>query len=216
MRRLFFDNAGWKLLALALAAFLWFSLSGQRRQRVSERGYVIPLTVVNLPSDMVLASPVPDTVDVRLRGPFDAIRLADPSKSEAVMDLSDARPGERLYKLGPDDINAPEELEVVSITPPAVRVRIEKLARKQVPIVPRFVGAEPPPAVVRIDPPTATIAGPESELGRLGSIATDPIALGARSTAEVTVPATLAVEPNVRILEPKGIVSVRVRERPPE
>ena len=215
MKRLFLHNAGWKLLALALAAFLWFSLSGQRRQRISERGYVIPLTVVNLPPDAVLASPVPDTVDVRLRGPFDAIRLADPSKMEAVMDFADSRPGERIYKLGSDDINAPEELEVVSIAPPAVRVRIERLARKQVAIVARLLGADGSATVTRVDPPRATIAGPESEIGKMESIPTDPISLAGRDGAELVVRATLAAEPNVRVLDPKGVVLVRIRRKAP-
>ena len=56
MKRWLLQNLGWKLLALALSVFLWFSLSGQRRERVSERGYVIPLTVVNVPPQMVIAS----------------------------------------------------------------------------------------------------------------------------------------------------------------
>jgi YbbR domain-containing protein len=214
VKRRLVENLGWKLLALALAGFLWFSLSGQRRQRISERGYVIPLTVVNLPGDMVIASPVPDTVDVRLRGPFDAIRIADPAKMEAVMDFSDARDGERIYKLGADDINAPEELEVVAIAPPTVRVKIEKLAQKQVRIAPRFSGGDGARIDARVDPPTARITGPESEVARTDAVPTDPISLAGRG-AEFTASATLAAEPNIRVLQPKGVVVVHVRGNPP-
>ncbi len=209
MKRLLVENFGWKLLALALAAFLWFSLSGQRRQRISERGYVIPPTVVNLPSEMVIASPVPDTVDVRLRGPFDAIRIADPSKMEVVMDFSDARAGDRIYKLGADDINAPEDLEVVSIAPPAVRVRIERLARKEVRIAPRFLGPEAADVTARVQPPTAQITGPESEVARTEAVPTDPISLAGRG-ADFTASATVAAEPNIRVVRPKGVVAVHV------
>lgn len=214
MKRWFFQNLGWKLLALALSIFLWFSLSGQRRERVSERGYVIPLTVVNVPPQMVIASPIPDTVDVRLKGPFTSIRLADPSKMEAVMDLSGGEPGERIYKLSSDDINAPEDLEVIGISPNAVRLQLQKLAERSVAIVPRF---QPPAtdASVGVDPPTAKIAGPENEVARVSVIATDPIPLAGRP-AEFTTPATLAAEPNIRILEPRGIVSVHVRRKKPE
>lgn len=209
MRRLLFENLAWKVLALALAFFLWFSLSGQRRQRISERGYVIPLTVVNLPRDMVIASPLPDTVDVRLRGPFDAIRIADPSKMEAVMDFADARPGDRIYKLGGDDINGPEDLEVVSIAPSAVRVRIERLAEKVVPITPRFTGANAAAVTARVAPPTARITGPESEVARMQAVATDPISLSGRA-GDFTAAATLAAETAIRVVEPKGVVSVHV------
>src|SRR5947209_4875711 len=113
MKRPSVRNLGLKIVSLALAILLWFTLSGQRRERVSERGYVIPLTVVTLPSDMIIASPLPDSVDIRLKGPFTAMRAADPSKMEAVMDLGGATPGEQNYKLSADDINAPKDLEVV-------------------------------------------------------------------------------------------------------
>jgi len=208
------DNLGWKVLALALAAFLWFTVSGQRRQRISERGYVVPLTVVNLPADMVIASALPDSVDVRLRGPFDAIRLADPAKMETVMDLTDTRPGERIYKLSEDDVNSPEDLTVVGISPAAVRVRLERLAQKEVRIVARFAGA-PPALTASVDPGTARIAGPESEVAKIDSIPTDFIALPERR-ADFTVRATLASEPRIRILDPRGVVTVRVRYAAPE
>jgi len=209
VKRRLVENLGWKVLALALAGFLWFSLSGQRRQRISERGYVIQLTVVNLPADRVIASPVPDTVDVRLRGPFDAIRIAEPAKMEAVMDFSDARGGDRIYKLGADDINAPEDLEVVSISPATVRVRIEKLARKDVRIAPRFSGGDPALVVAGVQPGIARIVGPESEIARTQTVPTDPISLAGRA-GDFTASATLAAEPNIRILDPKGVVSVHV------
>lgn len=214
MRRLFLDNIGWKLLALALAGFLWFTLSGRRRQRISERGYVVPLTVVNLPSDMVIASPIPDSVDVRLRGPFDAIRLADPSKMETVMDFSDSRPGERIYKLGEDDVNFPEDLAVVSISPPTVRIRIERLTQKDVRIAARFIG-DGSSASATIEPASARIAGPESEVSKIEAVATDPISLTGRH-GDFNVPATLASEPHIRVLIPKGVVTVHVHVPVPE
>jgi len=213
MKRLLLHNFGWKLLALALSIFLWLSLSGQRRERVSERGYVIPLTVVNVPPQMVITSPIPDIVDVRLKGPFTSIRLADPAKMEAVMDLSGGEPGERVYKLSADDINAPEDLEVIGISPNSVRLRLEKLAQREVAIVPRFV----PPAAdatVRVDPPTAKIAGPESEVQRISTVLTDPISLAGRPL-DFSTPATLVAEPNIRVIEPRGIVSVSVRRKKP-
>ncbi|MGH9443971.1 MAG: CdaR family protein [Thermoanaerobaculia bacterium] len=214
MRGLLLHNLGWKLLALALSIFLWFSLSGQRRERVSERGYVIPLTVVNVPAQMVIASSIPDSVDVRLKGPFTSIRLADPSKMEAVMDLSGGEPGERIYKLSADDINAPEDLEVIGISPNTVRLQLQKLVERRVAIVPRLRPPAPEASVV-VEPATAKIAGPENEVSRLSGIATDPISLAGRP-ADFTTPATLAAEPNIRILEPKGIVSVHVRRKRPE
>jgi YbbR-like protein len=129
MKELLLRNAPWKLLAIGLAALVWFTISGQKRQRISERGFVIPLTVVNLPSDLVIASPLPDSVDVRLRGPFRSMRQADPAKMEGVVDLAGSVEGERAYKLAPDDINAPTDLEVVAIKPLTIPVKLSRANR---------------------------------------------------------------------------------------
>jgi len=206
-------NAGLKGLALGLSVLLWFSITGRRRQRVSERGYVVPLAVVNVPSDLVISSPLPDTVDVRLRGPFTAIRLADPAKMEAVMDLTGSSPGEKVYNLTPDDINAPEDLEVVSIHPSAVPIRIETIVRRQLPIAPRFTPRPPPGLKARVDPPTALVIGPRSRLQTLDSIATDPISLEGRPP-NFSVPTTLALDPSIRILRPRRAVIVSVHRSP--
>lgn len=212
MKRWVLDNAFLKALALALAILLWYSLSGSRRQRVSERGYVVPLTVVNVPPDMVIASPLPDTVDVRLTGPFAAIRLADPGKMEAVMDLTGSSTGDRIYKLSGDDINVPDDLEVVSISPPAVHIRLEMLVQRTVRIIPRLTGGT---ATARVIPPTATISGPASQIAKTSSIPTDPISLTGQTTDFIT-PATLAAEPNIRLINPRdGVVSVHVHWKTP-
>ena len=44
-----FRNFGTKLLALAIACVAWYLLTGERRERISERSYRIPLSIVNIP-----------------------------------------------------------------------------------------------------------------------------------------------------------------------
>src|SRR6266542_6273256 len=99
--KILFRNAGTKLLALAIACITWFVLSGERRERISERSYRIPLSVVNIPPGTMIVSPLPDAVDVRVRGSFTQLRQLEPAKLEAVIDLIDAVPGEKRYPLEP-------------------------------------------------------------------------------------------------------------------
>src|SRR5260370_41129264 len=100
-RPVLFRNLGLKLLALAIALVVWFVFAAQRRERISERTYRIPLSLVNIPGQMVIASPLPPSVDVRARGPFTALSQLDPGKLEAVIALLDAAPGGRRYQLPP-------------------------------------------------------------------------------------------------------------------
>jgi len=116
-RPFFFRNLGLKILALVIALLVWFALSGQRRERISERSYRIPLSLVNVPSQTMVASPLPGGVEVRVRGPFTALRQLQPERLEAVIDLLDARPGERVHRFAPEDINVPPEVEVLRSRP---------------------------------------------------------------------------------------------------
>jgi YbbR domain-containing protein len=209
---LLFRNAGLKAISLLTAIVIWFSVTGQRRERVSERGYSIPLTVINIPQNAVITSPIPDSVDVRLRATFTVLRSLDPSKMEAVVDLAGTTPGEKIYRLTADDINVPEGVDVVSISPSIVRLRLERIAIRDVPIIPKLQGAPAPGVAVRgstANPAMARLAGPSSALEHIASVSTDPVSLEERTASfTVNVPVSLDAS-GVRLVTPH-LVSVHV------
>jgi len=209
-------NLGLKILALGIALLVWFVLSAQRRERISERSYRIALSVVNIPMRTIIASAVPPTVDVRVRGPFTALRQVDPDKIEAVIDLQGATRGERLYRLAPEDINVAPEIEVIAISPAEVRIVLDAVSEKVIPIAPNVTGT---PAAgyavgdVSVEPRSARIAGPSAVLAKMMSVSTDPISISERSTT-FSVPATVVADaPGVRVREGQ-IVTVTVHLHP--
>src|SRR5438552_18910592 len=133
-------NLGTKILALAIAVLIWFVFSAQQRERISERTYRIPLSVANVPPGALIASPLPGGVEVRVRGPFTALRQLDPDKLEAVIDLTKAPRGEKIYRLAPEDVNVPEGVEVIAITPADVRLVLDATAEKSLPITANVTG----------------------------------------------------------------------------
>ncbi len=208
-------NVGLKLLALAIALLVWFVFSAQRRERISERSYRIPLSVVNIPPQTLIASPLPAAVDVRVRGSFTALRQINPEKLEAVVDLLDAPRGEKLYRLAPEDINAPPEVEVIAIFPAELRILLDPTAEKTLPIVPDITGqpaAGYQVAEVQVEPRVAQVFGPASAIGRLASVTTDPISI-AEATASFSVPATVLAEATGVRIRQGQIVTVNVRIR---
>ena len=216
LSRILFRNPGTKLLALAIACATWFVLSGQRRERISERSYRIPLSVVNVPAGTMIVSPLPDAIDVRIRGAFTPLRSLEPGKLEAVIDLADTVPGEKRYALAPGDINVPQEVEVIAIAPAEIRFVLDTVAEKTVPIVAEITG-EPAPGAhldeVTAEPRNARIIGPAKTLARIITLPTDPVSVEGRETgfSETTVLALQA--PGVRVREGQ-VVIVRVRIRP--
>jgi YbbR domain-containing protein len=214
--RVLFRNLGTKLLALAIACATWYVLTGQRRERISERNYRIPLSIVNVPRGTMVVSPLPDAVDVRVRGAFTPLRNLDPAKLEAVVDLADATPGEKRYPLGPGDINVPADVEVIAISPAEIRLVLDQVAEKIVPITVDLAGQPASGAEleeVSIEPRNARIVGPEKTLARLASLSTQPVSLEGRD-ASFTETTTLALPASgVRVREGQ-LVTVRVKIKP--
>jgi YbbR domain-containing protein len=209
-------NFGTKVLSLAIAILVWFVFSAQQRERISERSYRIPLSVANVPARTLIASPLPPTIEVRLRGPFTALRQLDPGKLEAVIDLTGAPRGERIYRLDPEDINVPQQVEVIAIAPSEIRVALDATAEKTLPISARLTGAPAPGyevGEVLVDPPVARLLGPESALSRMTSVQTDPVSIADRA-ADFSVPATVIADaPGVRVREGQ-VVTITVRLHP--
>ncbi|HKA36928.1 MAG TPA: CdaR family protein [Thermoanaerobaculia bacterium] len=208
-----FRNLGTKTLALAIAILLWFVFSAQQRERISERSYRIPLSVANVPASTIIASPLPTSVEVRLRGPFTALRQLDPDRLEAVIDLTDALRGEKIYRLAPEDVNVPREVQVIAMAPSEVRVELDASAERSVPIAARLTGkpaAGATVAEVTVEPRVARLLGPASTLARMTTIETDPIPLADRA-ASFSMPANVVADaPGVRVREGQ-VVTVHVR-----
>lgn len=209
-------NLGTKLLALTIALVVWFVFSAQRRERISERSYRIPLSVVNVPAQTLIATPLPPAVEVRLRGPFTALRQLEPEKLEAVIDLLDAPRGEKIYRLTPEDINVPQEVEVIAISPPEVRMVLDATAEKTLPVTVRVAG-EPAAGYavedLQAEPHLARVVGPASALARMRTVSTEPVSL-TEHDATFSRPANVLVDaPGVRVREGQ-LVTVIVRIAP--
>jgi YbbR domain-containing protein len=157
-------------------------------------------------------------VDARLRGPFTALRQLEPDKLEAVLDLSNAERGEHIYRLTPEDVNVPPDVEVISLAPQEIPFLLDTLEEKQVPVAPALTG-EPAPgtrvAEVRADPAEVRIAGPAGALAKMSSVATVPISVSGRASSFATPAAVLAAGPGLRVRQGQTVtVSVRIEDEP--
>jgi len=178
------------LLALLTAYLLWYALGGQRRERTAVRGFKAPLTLVNMPRDLVITSSVPDTVAVQLSGPLTV--TADPRLPiEVLLDLADARPGVQTYPINEGDIQSNPAVTVVSIDPAAITLELERLETITLPVRPDVEGTPAPGFAVgevRVAPAQLAIQGPGSVLTALEDVETTPVSVdGASDSVEATV-----------------------------
>lgn len=204
------------LLSVLAAFMLWYVLSAQRTREISVRGVRAQLTLVNIPSNLVLVSGVPDTVSVQLRGPLS--RALDPrAPLEVLLDLSNARPGTNSYPINATDIPLPPEVEVVSVEPAAISLELERRQTLSVALRPVVEGTPATGFVVasvRVMPEQVAIQGPESRLDGVDFVETTPISVeGATGPIEATVQPVLP-DPLLRLLSAVP-VQVLVQIEPP-
>lgn len=182
------------LIALVTAFLLWNSVARQRREHISVRGVRAPLTLVNIPRQLVITSGVPESVSVQLRGPLS--RALDPrTPVEVLLDLSAARPGVQNFQIDDQGIQVPPEVEVISVEPAEVTLELELLETAILPVRPVLDG-DPAPgwavASVRVAPPQVAVQGPRSLLAALDDVETTPVVIdGAVDNVETAVQARL-------------------------
>ncbi len=194
-----------QLLALLLAFGVWFSVSAPRRESISERAFAAPLSLVRMPPDLVITTPVPDTVSVRLRGRISDLRSLSSQNLEVTVDVSWAQAGEASITLRPQAINVPPQIEVISIDPAKVHFRVEKLRQKVVTIRPFLVGQTPMGYVTgapTLNPDHALVSGPSSQILKLSEVATERIIMTGRTESFVQNVAVVSDSPLVRVLDP--------------
>jgi len=201
---------GLRLLALAIAIGLWFSVSFEDREVLSER--VVEASVsYNRPRGFVVLDPVRN-IQVRLRGSSKQVRQLNPYMVDVQVELSQAQEGIVNVNLGPESVLMPEGLQVVSIEPNVIRVELEREITQRIPVVPELIGTPPPGVKIEepeVFPNQVLVTGPESLLAKTESLTTRPVSLsGHAATFEETV-AVITSDPLIQIVQPVK-VSVRV------
>lgn len=209
---------GTMVLALALAAAVWYGKALDRRERISEKQIEASVTLVNVPQDMVITSEVPSSLLLRVRGPLSRLRGLDPAQTGVVIDLRGAGEGEHEFTVETRNVVVPYGIEVLVVSPSQVPLRLERVVQRRVPVRARLVG-EPVSGMsvnrVDVEPTAVLVSGPRLQLESLRAVSTDPVSLdGAEGPVEAVVTVRCPL-PLARILEPLAVrVTVDVAARP--
>lgn len=203
-----FRNIGLKVLSLALATVLWLTVAGEH---VVERTLRVPLEFRNIPSSLEIVGSTPDSVDVRLRGSSAVLSRLQPGDIIAVLDLSDARSGPRLFGLRNDSVRVPFGIEVAQVVPATLSLDLEKSSRRTVPVVPATIGQPAPGFVVgRIssDPATVDIVGPDTRVREIAQATTEPVSIAGATTRVRDIVNVGVVDSAVRLVQPRSATVV--------
>ena len=199
-------NLGLKLVSLLIACVVWFMVSAPRRGRVRERIVTAPLSIVGMRNDLVITTNIPSTVALRVRGRESELRALASRALDVSADVSWVdRAGEAEMTLRANAINLPPEIELVSLDPNKLRLRVEQLRQRTVPIRPFLVGDPPSGYLIgepSSNPDRALVSGPASQILTLSEVATERIIMTGRTSTFVLNVAVVSDSPLVRVLSP--------------
>lgn len=175
MRDFFTSNLRLKAMALVFAVALWFFVAGQSRTEV---GFLVPIGLKGIPKDMVMTSVPPGEIEVRVTGPRLFISNLSPAQIAAELDLSSAKEGLNAYKIQPQDIVTPMGIDVLRFRPNSIEVKLERLAKIDLPVRVRVTGKPAPGYKVvetQVFPKSVTATGTRKDITAAGAVYTRPV-----------------------------------------
>jgi len=205
-------HIGLKLISLFLGFSLWYAVA---REQEAEFSLAIPIELRDLPEGLEVIEESVQQVEVRLRGPAEALRRLTPQDVNVGVELEDAEPGERIADLTPREVSAPFGARVMRVTPTSVRIVLDRTVERSVEVIPRVVGS---PAEgfelyhIGLSPEKIDVVGPASRVSSLEQVTTEPVSVdGLREPYSRMV--RIELDPLVRVERELNVaVALDVRE----
>ncbi len=213
LRAMLAENWGLKVVSLALSVTLWLFVMGEKSSEVTLSA---PLELTRVPSNLVLVSPVPPSVRVRLNGPSPLLATVSPQRLTVRLDLDGMQPGISAFEILPARLDLPRGVEVTYLSPSVITLEADQKVRRTVPLRARTRGSLADGfglVEARVEPPTIEVEGAERSLRQLEEIRTEVVDISGLEGGVVR-PVELAFpDPSVRAVERRPVrVEVVVRE----
>jgi YbbR domain-containing protein len=189
---------------------LWLAIAREPEVATS---LSVPVEFKNMRDDLDISGNLPEPIHLELRGPSGRLTRDKLSAVAAVLDLSDAQPGERTYNIRGRNLNLPAGVIFYRAVPSQLTLHFNQLAVKEEPVQPVFVNK---PAGYRLasqqfSPTEVRIRGSEDRVQTINEIKTDPIDLSSVAGEQVFHTHLNVGDPQVRLVDTSSDITVRVK-----
>ena len=159
----------WKdiAIALALAILTWYLLTG--REKV-EAWVDMSVEMTNAPQGLTIRKGLVSKIEVRVRGPKGLVRSLDRRKWTYSLDVSKLKVGENLVDIDRERIPLSMAYEVVEVKPSRLILTVDRLARKQVPVIAEWRGTLRPDyrlLEIKTEPEEVEVRGAERQVRQM-------------------------------------------------
>jgi YbbR domain-containing protein len=216
VKEAFTANLGLKAIALAIAVVFFVVI---RSQEQVERWVDVDVVVKPPPPErrLTMTSEAPATVRLFLRGPRSWIGQAKPGDVPAVvMDVHERVEGTSTFYFMAEMFEIPTGLSVVRVTPDSIRVKMEKVIARRLPVEVKTTG-ELPRGMEMVDrmlavPADVDVEGAASKVRILKSVETETLDLSSMGIGDHIRDVPLRLLDGV-FVEPRGDVHVTLKVR---
>jgi YbbR domain-containing protein len=223
MPRWFVHNWELKVLAVVVAAVVWFFVVSADRSQI---GFAAPVEYVGLEGSRVLLGTPRETVDVQLEAARWAAARLTAATVRVRIDVSRLDEGEHVVPVSTEQVDAPPGVQVLRVWPSTIRVVLASAAVKAVRVVPQVRGtpaADHAVGRVAVEPQIVEVKGPRTTIEERTTVDTAPVDVtGVRHTVTqsvglllpdsvypttqrtVQVTVEIRVEDSMRVRQPAG------------
>ncbi|MGC7872876.1 CdaR family protein [Desulfosporosinus sp. SYSU MS00001] len=199
-------NLGVKLLSFLVAILFWLFVmnQGSADKIIPDQTLTVPLVVTNLPQNMVVMKQLP-LISVRFQGINPSANIKD---IYAEVDLSGATAGEHSYSV---IINAPEGTTVVDRQPASIKLTLDNVQEKILPVQVAMSGNPADGYQVGtpiVKPSAVNVRGPSSVISTLDKVTAEVSIAGANDTVEVSPAISFRDKAGKPILGPNPSVDI--------
>ena len=160
------------ILALVLAVFTWYLVTGREKVEVW-----MPMTVelINVPDGLLIQEGLVNKIEIRVRGPKGLVRALDDKKLVYSLDAGKLKSGENLIEFKAEKIPLSRAYEVVEIKPSRTILSVDRMTTKTVPVNPVWSAEESLAGnyhlvSVTVQPDHVELKGPQNMLKHMDEV----------------------------------------------
>lgn len=192
--RLFTENWGLKLAAVALAILLWLAIRADAPRRATFNE--VPVRVdLRDPNWRLLGDPIPATVSISITGPMAELTKVAAEGPRVILPVDRVSDSIEAQVVPAHWIQLPPSVDrtrvnIAALRPDTIQLRYERLATRTLPVRVTTQGNLPAGLALALpintNPSVVEVRGPRTTLARLDSVPLNPVDLsGLRSTTNV-------------------------------
>jgi len=188
------------IMCFFIVTGVWFTFT---RGDTSIASLNVPVEIIKGSSNIDIVTTTPNIIKLTLTGPRVILRSINKNDIDLFLKVKDQEPGTYLYDITEKNISLPPGIKIVKIEPSRIKIKLDKIVSKLLPIQVDWSGKLPKDILitdVKIVPDKVHIIGPKTLLDSISTIYTEKVQVdNINKSGEISV--ELKINPALKIKE---------------